>query len=134
MVAGSWGWRCRGWSSGARRGSWRAGSPLSLAMLVVRRWYVRRLFPERRVRWMGLRGALPVLAGTGATLALRLLVDPGTVPELLTFAAVTFGAIWVADRPLMGELVRYLRRPSEIRSVAPEASSTPPASPASQAG
>ena len=77
---------------------------------------------------------MPVLAGAGATLALRLLVDPGTLPELAVFALVTFGAIWAADRPLLAELVRYLRRPSETRSIAPDASSTPPASAAGQAG
>ncbi|HEX5911419.1 MAG TPA: oligosaccharide flippase family protein [Thermoleophilaceae bacterium] len=106
----------------------------SVAMLVVRRHYVRALFPEVRFVMMGLRGALPVLAGTGATLALRAALDPGTVPELLVFLGVTFGAIWGADRPLLTELLRYLRRPNETRSVAPDASSTPPANAASHAG
>ena len=81
----------------------------SLAMLVVRRHYVRRLFADVELGALALRGFAPVVVATGATLALRELLDPGTLPELTLFAAVTAALIWAFERRLLGELVDYAR-------------------------
>ena len=81
----------------------------SLAMLVVRRRYVRRLFRDVELAGLALRGFAPVVAATGATLALRELIDPGALPELALFAAVTAALTWAFERRLLGELVDYVR-------------------------
>lgn len=85
----------------------------SVAMLVVRRRYVRRMFADVGFVWMGVRGALPVLGGVGVTLAVRALFDPGTIPEAAAFALVVGGATVMAELPLLRELAAYARRPPE---------------------
>ena len=54
----------------------------SVAMLAVRRHYLRRLFGDVELVWLGLRGAAPVLAAAALTLGVRELLDAGAVPEL----------------------------------------------------
>ena len=98
----------------------------SVAMLVVRRVYVKRLFPQVGFELLALRGAAPVLAAAAATLGLRALLDPGTIPEAAVFVLVFAGLTWIAERPLLTELAAYVRRASETRSAAPEASSSAP--------
>ena len=81
----------------------------SLAMLVVRRRYVRRLFGGRRAWRAGPARVRSVVAATGATLALRELLDSGTLPELALFAAVAAALTWAFERRLLGELAAYAR-------------------------
>jgi len=92
----------------------------SLAMLVVRRRYVRRLFANVELGGLALRGFSPVVAATGATLALRGLLDLGTLPELAVFATVAAALTWAFERHLLSELVDYARgraaAPGEINA------------------
>ncbi len=81
----------------------------SLAMLVVRRRYVLRLFENVELGGLALRGFAPVVAAAAATLALRELLDPGTLPELALFATVTAALIWAVERRLLGELAAQVR-------------------------
>ncbi len=81
----------------------------SLAMLVVRRRYVRRLFADVELSALALRGFVPVVTAAATTLALRALLDPGTLPELALFATVTVALTWAFERRLLGELVSYVR-------------------------
>ena len=55
------------------------------------------------------------------------------IPEAAVFVLVFAGLTWAAERPLLTELRAYVRR-SDARNAVPEASSTAPASAASQAG
>jgi len=81
----------------------------SVAMLAVRRFYLRRLFGATELLTLGLRGGAPVALAAVATLALRDVVDPGTLPELATFLAVAGTLTWLSDRGLLRELVAYAR-------------------------
>lgn len=81
----------------------------SVAMLAVRRHYVRRLFGQVELAALALRGLAPVAAASAATVALRIGIDPGTLPELAAFAAVSAGMVWMLERPLLAELRVYLR-------------------------
>lgn len=89
----------------------------SLAMLVVRRRYVRRLFGDVELAALALRGFAPVLGACAATLAIRALLDPGALPELALFAAVATALTWAFERRLLVELVVYLRRRSALTGV-----------------
>ncbi len=80
----------------------------SVAMLAVRRHYVRALFGDVELTGLALRGVAPVALGVLATLALRA-AGTGVLPELAAFAAVTAAATWVLERPLLLELRDYLR-------------------------
>lgn len=77
----------------------------SVAMLVVRRHYVRRLFPAVALLPLALRGVVPVALGGAATVAVRVALSPGTIPELALFLAVTGGATWLLERGLLRELL-----------------------------
>ena len=88
---------------------------VSLAMLVVRARYVHRLLPNVRLWTLGLRGVVPVLAGTAAALALRLALWGGERPlwqvlcELALFLGVTALTTRQLERDLLREFTRYLR-------------------------
>lgn len=81
----------------------------SLVMLVVRRTYVRRLFADVELGGLALRGFAPVAGAAAATLALRELLDPGTLPELAAFGLLTAALTWAMERDLLRELVVYVR-------------------------
>jgi O-antigen/teichoic acid export membrane protein len=84
----------------------------SLAMLVVRRTYVKRLLPRVELLTLALRGFLPVAAGAAAAYALRLALWGGereawqAVAEIALFAATTALVTWRLERPLIGEAAR----------------------------
>jgi O-antigen/teichoic acid export membrane protein len=88
---------------------------VSVAMLMVRAHYVKRLLPGVRLWMLGVRGVLPVLAGAAAALALRLVLWDGERPlwqalcELALFLAVTALATRALERDLLREFMRYLR-------------------------
>ena len=81
----------------------------SLAMLAVRRHYVRRLFAGLELTRVALRGGAPVAASALAALAVRELLDPGALLELGVFAAVTAAVAWLLERSLLRELLAYVR-------------------------
>jgi O-antigen/teichoic acid export membrane protein len=84
----------------------------SVAMLIVRRAYVRRLLPRVELATLALRGFAPVAAGAVAVGALRLAQWGGEreawqpVAEIALFALVTALVTWRAERPLLGEAAR----------------------------
>ena len=81
----------------------------SIAVLAVRRHYVRALFGHIELTGLALRGVAPVALGAAATLTVRAGADAGTLPELAAFAVVTAGATWLIERGLLLELRDYLR-------------------------
>ena len=81
----------------------------SVAMLAVRRVYVRRLFGDVELGALALRGLAPVAIAAAATLAVREALDPGTLPELAVFGGVFALLTWAFERPLLAELAAYAR-------------------------
>jgi len=81
----------------------------SLAMLAVRRTYVRRLFSDVELGTLALRGLAPVAVAVVATLAVREVLDVGTIPELAVFGGVFAALTWAFERPLLAELIAYAR-------------------------
>jgi hypothetical protein len=84
----------------------------ALAMLAVRRAYVRRLLPDVELITLGLRGFAPVAAGAAATGALRLALWGGGRPawqalaEIALFVGVAAAVTWALERPLIREASR----------------------------
>jgi O-antigen/teichoic acid export membrane protein len=89
----------------------------ALAMLAVRRHYVRRLLPRVELITLGLRGLVPVVAAAGITLGVRALVWGGertalqAVGEIVLFVAACALATWLVERPLLREVAREARSP-----------------------
>ena len=89
----------------------------ALAVLVVRRWYVRRLLPEVELFALGLRGFVPVAAAAAATYGVRLLLWGGersavqAVAEIVVFLAAGALVTWLVERPLLREAAREARAP-----------------------
>jgi len=87
----------------------------SVCMLGVRARYLRRLLPSVRLWRLGLRGVLPVAAGTAAALVLRGLLWGGERPlwqallEAGLFLAVTALATRALERPLLREFTGYFQ-------------------------
>ena len=84
----------------------------AVAMLAVRRAYVRRLLPGVELLTLGLRGVAPVAAGALAAGLLRLALWGGdrslwqALAELALFAAVAAAVPWRLERPLIREAGR----------------------------
>jgi O-antigen/teichoic acid export membrane protein len=84
----------------------------ALAMLAVRRTYVRRLLPKVELLGLGLRGFVPVAGGAAAAGALRLSLWGGPRPawqaalEIAVFVGVTAAVTWAIERPLIREASR----------------------------
>jgi O-antigen/teichoic acid export membrane protein len=93
-----------------------AGS--SLAILVVRWYFVRRLLPGVRLGALLARAGWPVAAAAVAPLALRLALWGGertaaqAAAELVLFVAVYAALVLAAERPLLADVRRGLRRPA----------------------
>jgi hypothetical protein len=89
----------------------------ALAMLVVRRHFVRRLLPHVELVALGLRGAAPVLAAAAVTLGLRGLLWGGertavqAAAEIVLFVAACALVTWLVERPLLREVAREVRTP-----------------------
>jgi O-antigen/teichoic acid export membrane protein len=98
----------------------------ALAMLVVRRYYVRRLLPGVELITLGLRGVAPVAAGALAVGALRLALWGGGRPawqaavEVALFVVATAAVTWWIERQLLRESLGALRtgRLTEAQPVA----------------
>jgi O-antigen/teichoic acid export membrane protein len=89
----------------------------ALAMLAVRRHYVRRLLPNVELLALGLRGVVPVAAAAAVTLLARLALWGGersavqAVAELVLFLAACALVTWLLERPLLREVARESRSP-----------------------
>jgi O-antigen/teichoic acid export membrane protein len=86
-----------------------------LAVLAVRRVYLRRLLPGVRLGGIAARAAVPVAVATAAVLALRLALWGGSRPlwqallELAVWVALLAGVSRRLERVLLAELFGYLR-------------------------
>ena len=86
----------------------------ALVVLLVRRHYVRRLLGVELLA-LGVRGALPVAAATGAVLLVRALVWSGeravgqAIADLALFGGLTLLLTWIAERGLVRELAGQIR-------------------------
>jgi O-antigen/teichoic acid export membrane protein len=84
----------------------------AVAMVAVRRVYVRRLLPNVELVTLAVRGLVPVAAGAGAAYALRLALWGGERPlwqalaELVLFAGAAAAVTWRLERPLLQEAGR----------------------------
>jgi O-antigen/teichoic acid export membrane protein len=87
----------------------------ALLVVAVRRHYVSRLLPNVELLKIGLRGAVPVAAAAGLVGIARVAWSGSRTPaealfELAVFVAATALVTWLAERDLVRELVRQLRR------------------------
>jgi O-antigen/teichoic acid export membrane protein len=95
----------------------------AVAMLAVRRHYVRRLLPNVELITLGLRGLAPVAVAAAVTFGARLALWGGergavqAVGELVLFLAVCALVTWAVERPLLREVAREARSPRLIAEV-----------------
>lgn len=84
------------------------------ANLLVRGFYLRRLFPALRIGRHVIRASAPSLMAAVAVLVERLLGPSGAAPhtalELATFILMAAAGTWVTERSLLREAISYLRR------------------------
>jgi hypothetical protein len=84
----------------------------ALAMLAVRRHFVRKLLPHVELVTLGLRGAAPVAAAAALVGAARLALWGGergaaqAVAEIVLFVAGCALVTWLVERPLLREVAR----------------------------
>jgi PST family polysaccharide transporter/lipopolysaccharide exporter len=89
----------------------------AVAMLAVRRHFVRRLLPNVELVTLGLRGFVPVALAAGATLLLRLALSGGgrslaeAMAEVVLFVAGCALFTWLLERKLIREALREARSP-----------------------
>lgn len=101
-----------------------------LVQLAVRSYFLSRLFEGFRFLSYVFRAVLPTAIAAGAVLALRLAI-PGdgtaalAVAELALYLAVTALATFLLERPLLTEMLGYLR--GALRPVAPPSPREPAA-------
>ena len=93
--------------------------------LVVRRHFIRRLFPDFRMLAYTARAVAPTLPAVAVILGPRAVLDGGPPPvvELVLYVAVTAAATWLLERALLREALSYLRagptqRPPTARAAA----------------
>jgi O-antigen/teichoic acid export membrane protein len=91
-------------------------SAMMVALLVVRRHYLRRIFPAASLLRHSARAILPTVPGTLVVLGLRQFAGGGgaarAAAELALFVVLTIATTFVTERQLMREMVGYLRRPA----------------------
>src|SRR3954471_19906209 len=89
----------------------------AVAMVVVRRLYLRRLLPGVRLLTLALRGLAPVAAGMAVAYGARLALWGGqrtalqAVAEVVLFVGITAAVTWLVERSLLREVAREARAP-----------------------
>ncbi|MEA2442590.1 MAG: lipopolysaccharide exporter [Thermoleophilaceae bacterium] len=112
-----------------------AGMAIGQAVqLVVRTYYMRKLFPEFRAVRHLIRSILPSIPGPAVILLLRALVDghrtlPRALAEVALYLVVTAIATFYFERRLLAEMVGYLRGKGGLRSKAQALPQTAPREP-----
>src|SRR4051812_32840475 len=87
----------------------------ALAMLVVRRHFVRKLLPHVELITLGLRGAAPVAAAAALVGVARLVLWGGgrsaaqAIAEIVLFVGACALITWLVERPLLREVAREVR-------------------------
>jgi peptidoglycan/LPS O-acetylase OafA/YrhL len=111
----------------------------ALAMLAVRRHFVRKLLPHVELITLALRGAAPVAAAAALTGVARLALWGGersaaqAIAEIVLFVAACALVTWLVERPLLREVAREARSGAGLaarsggETPAPEAASPSPA-------
>ena len=85
----------------------------TMATLVVRIWYLRRLFPAVRMAAHVARSTAPTLPAVLAILGVRALLDESTwrlVVEIVVYASTVAALTWALERTLLREAVGYIRQ------------------------
>ena len=88
----------------------------TLAQLVLRGYFLRRLFPGFNLLRHALRSLAPIAPAVGLVLLVRLAEDGGArtlgvaIGELAVYLLVVVAATYAFERPLIREAVGYLRR------------------------
>jgi len=88
---------------------------ITAAQLVVRTYYLKRLFGAFAMVRHSLRALVPSIPAVGAVAAVRQMETGGRTPllalaELTLFLFVTAAATWASERTLLREMMGYLRR------------------------
>jgi O-antigen/teichoic acid export membrane protein len=87
----------------------------AIVALAVRGYFMQRMLSGFRVLAHTLRAVMPTLPAAALVLGARAL-EPGrrtpawAVAELVAYLAVTVAATWILERPLLDEVLGYLRR------------------------
>jgi O-antigen/teichoic acid export membrane protein len=89
---------------------------VALIALVIRGYYLARLFDGFDMARHAARAIAPTLPAAAAVLAVRALGGPhtlaATLAEAALYVAVTVAATWALERDLLREVAGYLRRPA----------------------
>jgi O-antigen/teichoic acid export membrane protein len=88
---------------------------LTIIGVVARSYYLAKLFSGFQMLWHAGRAFAPAVPGVAIVLGMRLLETgargPGiALAELLAYILITIGATALFERPLIGEMLSYLRR------------------------
>ena len=85
-----------------------------LVDLVIRSHFLAQVFPEFRITSLLLRAVFASVPAVGAVLVMRLLEGERgaelVVAELLVYVLLTAAVTWRLERPLLSEIIGYLRR------------------------
>ena len=106
------------------------GMAAGVAIQIVQRgYYLRRIFPEHRPLAYLLRAVTPVVPPAALVLASRIAFDGDrsgarVVAELVLYVGATVASTLLFERPLVTEVVGYLRGGGGLRSKAAELSGT----------
>jgi O-antigen/teichoic acid export membrane protein len=95
----------------------------TLVQLLVRGWYMARMFPGFNVWRQLVRGVLPVIPAAVLVLAARQVAPDAAsagraAAELAAYVLVTIAATCVIERRLIAEAIGYLRRSKQPAAVA----------------
>jgi hypothetical protein len=90
----------------------------AMILVMVRFFYLQKLFPLRPIFGNVVRGLLPVVVALAGTLCLRFALSGGerteveAAAELALFLGLAGVATFASARALLGEFREYLRRPT----------------------
>ena len=96
---------------------------MAAVSVILRFWFLRRLFPAFRFVPHALRALAPTVPAAGFVLLVRAL-DPGghsagmAVAQLAGYVLVTAAATWAFERDLIREMSGYLVRARGLRTTA----------------
>jgi O-antigen/teichoic acid export membrane protein len=88
---------------------------VTAGQIVLRGYYMRKLFGDFSALRQLTRSVLPTIPPAGLILLIRLLAGggrslPRAIAELMLYAAVTLMTTYLVERPLVRELISYVRR------------------------
>jgi O-antigen/teichoic acid export membrane protein len=94
---------------------------MTLVSLAVRAYYLRRLFPGFRMLGYAARAIAPTVPAAAVALGLRALTPShsaaAAIAQLVVYVAVTATATWLFERPLLREVLGYVRGEPGVRMV-----------------